>query len=282
MGSLESSGEATLGFKEIRIAAESLSRSDMFHLVKELLGFILYTHHQIPAVLQHLEHEFNGLKEDYKQLELLHSTGVERKEKNIYFHRKANMRKNEVKSSIKKLEKLMSSISTLFSALQEAIDGIPDFHGVTFLLGGSPARPQHVYEIFFSHFGVNSDNVNHITKSKVAEALSRKVVRALMSNDAGSSISGPTKLFLMIKCPCTFNLPLHFLPKRDFRCNKKVLPFKLHIKSKMGDQIMKDLHYNSGNTNSSSLADMVANDMIWYQCRHAVKGLAFKSHETDC
>ncbi|KAH0464672.1 hypothetical protein IEQ34_004775 [Dendrobium chrysotoxum] len=279
MGSLESSGESS-GFTKIEIAVESLRRSDIFHVVKEVLGFILYMHQQIPTVLQHLEHEFAGLKEDYKQLEVSYSAQLERKERKV--SRKTNMRKIEVKSAIKKLEKLINSISTLCSALQEAIDGIPGFQGVTFLLGGSLARPHHVYEIFFSHFKINSDCANHNAKSKVAEILSRKAVRALISNGAGSSsFSGPTKLFLMIKSPCSFKSPLHFLPKRDFRFNRKVVPIKLHIKYKVGEQTGNYFHCNPDQTNPSSSADTAVNDMIWYQCRHIVRGLAVKSQETE-
>ncbi|PKU85485.1 hypothetical protein MA16_Dca003225 [Dendrobium catenatum] len=225
MGSLESAGESS-GFTKIEIAAESLRRSDIFHVVKEVLGFILYMHEQIPSVLQNLEHEFDGLKEDYKHLDVSYSAQLERKERKV--SRKTNMRKIEVKSAIKRLEKLINSISTLSSALQEAIEGIPGFDGVTFLLGGSLARPQHVYEIFFSHFKIISDSANHNAKSKVAEILLRKAVRALLSNGAGSSsFSGPTKLFLMIKSPCSFKSPLHFLPKRDFRFNRKVSGFNI-------------------------------------------------------
>jgi hypothetical protein len=33
---------------------------------------------------------------------------------------------------------------------------------------------------------------------------------------------GPSKLFLLVKAPSSFNLPLHFLPKREFRYSKKV------------------------------------------------------------
>ncbi|KAI0518715.1 hypothetical protein KFK09_006151 [Dendrobium nobile] len=279
MGSLESAGESS-GFTKIEIAAESLRRSDIFHVVKEVLGFILYMHEQIPSVLQNLEHEFDGLKEDYKHLEVSYGAQLERKERKV--SRKTNMRKTEVKSAIKKLEKLINSISTLSSALQEAIDGIPGFHGVTFLLGGSLARPHHVYEILFSHFKIISDSANHNAKSKVAEILSRKAVRALLSNGAGSSsFSGPTKLFLMIKSPCSFKSPLHFLPKRDFRYTKKVLPIKLHIKYKFGDQTVNNLHCNPDQTNPCKSTDMAVSDMIWYQCRHIVRGLAVKSQETE-
>lgn len=61
-------------------------------------------------------------------------------------------------------------------------------------------------------------------KSRAAEALSRKAIRALISNGAGSaSYPGPSKLFLLVKAPSSFNQPLHFLPKRDFRYSNKVI-----------------------------------------------------------
>lgn len=37
------------------------------------------------------------------------------------------------------------------------------------------------------------------------------------------TILGPSKLFLLVKAPAYLNLPLHFLPKRDFKYNKKVM-----------------------------------------------------------
>lgn len=33
---------------------------------------------------------------------------------------------------------------------------------------------------------------------------------------------GPNKLFVLIKAPSSFNQPQHFLPKRDFKYNRKV------------------------------------------------------------
>lgn len=80
-----------------------------------------------------------------------------------------------------------------------------------------------------------------------------QAIRALISSGAGSSsyagfcadmsflcqckrvinsvlksfklFAGPSKLFLLVKSSSTFNVPLHFLPKRDFRYGKKVLSF---------------------------------------------------------
>jgi hypothetical protein len=34
---------------EVQAAASALRRSEVFHIVKELLGFVLYMHHQIPS-----------------------------------------------------------------------------------------------------------------------------------------------------------------------------------------------------------------------------------------
>ena len=42
-------GELGLGFTEIETNAEGLGPSEMFHITKELIGFVLYMHHQIPS-----------------------------------------------------------------------------------------------------------------------------------------------------------------------------------------------------------------------------------------
>ena len=69
----------------------------------------------------------------------------------------------------------MDAISSLLSALQQALEGTSNIHGVILVLGASPARPQHVYEMFFPCGRIDSGNTTGCTKSKVAEALSRKV-----------------------------------------------------------------------------------------------------------
>lgn len=42
-------GELGLGFAEIDAVAEGLGRSEVFRIVKEVIGFVLYMHHQIPS-----------------------------------------------------------------------------------------------------------------------------------------------------------------------------------------------------------------------------------------
>ena len=42
-------GGVGLRVTEIETAADGLGRSEIFHIVKEILGFVLYMHHQIPS-----------------------------------------------------------------------------------------------------------------------------------------------------------------------------------------------------------------------------------------
>ncbi|XP_010941759.1 uncharacterized protein [Elaeis guineensis] len=268
-------GGVGLRVTEIETAADGLGRSEIFHIVKEILGFVLYMHHQIPSILQHLENEYDTLKEEHKSLE---ETVLKPIESKPSFQRKHNLRKREVKQGIKRLEKLMNSISSLLSALQGALDEMPNIQGVTMVLGASPLRPQHVYQMLFFHGKFDYGSAKDSTKSKVAEALSRKAIRALISSGAGSSsYAGPSKLFLLVKSTSTFNLPLHFLPKRDFHYSKKIAPFNLNIKCKIPDRVINDSQHTSKVASSSCLSDSTLNDVIWFQCRHIIKGLASKT-----
>ncbi|RWR76666.1 1, putative isoform 1 [Cinnamomum micranthum f. kanehirae] len=271
---MESSGNSSQGFMEIETGAENLDGSTVFHLIKEILGFVLYMHHQIPSVLQHLETEFDALKEECKNLE----STVTEAELNATSRRKHNGRVREVKQGIKRLEKLMNAISSLLSALQNMLTEIPNIQRVVLVLGGSLVRPQHVYEIFFPHGRFVSASANECSKNKAAEALSKKAIRALISNGAGArSYAGPAKLFLLVKAPSTSNLSDHFLPKRDFKYSKKIVPFRLHINCRIHDQYMDESHPTSEASNLINLLDDSSTDMIWFQCKHSIKGLASKA-----
>lgn len=51
---MESSGEggeggSGLGFSEIETKSEALARAEVFHIVKEVIGFVLFMHSQIPV-----------------------------------------------------------------------------------------------------------------------------------------------------------------------------------------------------------------------------------------
>jgi len=209
-----------LGLVEVQAAAAALRRSEVFHVVKELVGFVLYMHHQIPSVLQSLENEFASLKEEMTEMTL---QPAELKPSD---QRKYNTRKREVRRRIKKHEKLMNGISTLLCALQQALDEVSSIEGVVLILGGSLVRPLFVYDITISHGTFDSGSAKDQALTKLAQSVSRKAIRALVSCGAGSlSYTGPSKLFLLVRCPSTLNLPLDFLPKREFRYSKKVLLF---------------------------------------------------------
>lgn len=69
----------------------------------------------------------------------------------------------------------MNTVSNLQTALKLMMSEIPNVQGVILVLGATPIRPQHVYELCFSHGKVVGSGEIDFTKSKVAEGLSRKV-----------------------------------------------------------------------------------------------------------
>lgn len=84
-------------------------------------------------------------------------------------------RMREVKQGIRRLEKFMNRISSLQTALQLMIREIPNIQEVILVLGASPIRPQHVYQMHFSHANVAPSAEADFVKGKTAEGLSRKV-----------------------------------------------------------------------------------------------------------
>ncbi|CAH2039066.1 unnamed protein product [Thlaspi arvense] len=258
-------GEGTTeGKNDVDIAntASSLGGSGVFHIINDIVGFVLYMHQQIPSVLQDMSLDFDGLQTEFMDLEA-HLTQPEVKP---LARRKLVSRKREVKHEIKKLQKLMSSISSLRSALQLMIREAPDIQRVVLILGGSPLRPQKAYELLFTH----SDNVlsfeGDFSKAKLQKHFQKRfTIRALISTGAGStSCPGPMRLFILVHAPPSLNLPQHFIPKRDFRYNRKFVPLKLRFKCRAQDEATNS-PLNSG-----------TNDLIWFQCRHVIKGLAFQ------
>ncbi|CAL9761495.1 unnamed protein product [Musa acuminata subsp. burmannicoides] len=272
---MESGGGGRPGFMEIEAAAaDGLGRSDIFHIVKEILGFVLYMHQQIPSLLQHLENEFDALKEEHESLEEACRTPEESKASD---RRKHNLRKREIKQGIRRLDKLMCSKSSLLSALRLALEEMPDIREVTLILGASIVRPQHVYQLVFSGGNFGSGNANKCTEKKISDNIARKAIRVLISAGAGSSTyTGPSKLFLLVRSSSTFSLPLHFFPKRDFRFSKKVVPLKLHINCKIQAHAMDDLHRTSL-AGSSLCPNSTEYDAIWFQCKHVIRGLPSKT-----
>ncbi|KAL8262110.1 hypothetical protein R6Q59_026159 [Mikania micrantha] len=273
---MEGGGRSEMEFTDLDIAADSIDASVMFHLAMDILGFGLFMHQQIPSILQDLSTEFDALNTEYKDLEVV----IAQNEMKASQRRLQLGRKREVKHNIRKLDKLMKSIASTQNALQLVFREIPHVEAVIVVLGASPVRPRHVYELCFSHGKDAISDACDFTKTRVAEGISRKVIRTLVSKGAGSeSYEGPSKLFLLVRAPSSFNMPLHFLPKRDFRYNKKIVPMRLRINCRNQDRAIHkhSLNCDTQPANPSNMLDPTSNDYIWFQCRHVIKGLACKA-----
>ncbi|KAI4301267.1 hypothetical protein L6164_034561 [Bauhinia variegata] len=259
MKTVEGEGSSEKDYTEIYAAADTLDGSVIFHTVNDVLGFVLYMHQQIPSTVQDMSIEFDTMHAEYRQLEgALRETEVKGS-----LRRKRVSRMREIKLGIRRLEKFMSALSNIQNALKMMINELPNVETVILAIGASPLRPQHVYRLNFSHGTSVPRVVDDFARSKAADGLSRKAIRTLISKGAGSATyPGPHRLFLLIEAPSSFNQSMHFLPKRDFRHNKKVLPFKLFFKCR---------NQHQGVVRPSS------DDLILFQCRHVIKGLAMNT-----
>ncbi|GER24816.1 hypothetical protein STAS_00367 [Striga asiatica] len=263
----EGGGSSEMEPMNIDIAAGSFDCLAVFHVVTDVLGFILFMHQQIPSVLQDITQEFDDLSGEFRELELelAKSEGIA-----LSTRRKQASRRREVKMGIRRLEKMMGCVSNIKTALQLVITEVPDVEKISLVLGPSPLRPLHTYELSFP---LEKSFSGDFGRNKVAETLSRKAIRMLISMGAGSdSYVGPTKLFLLVKAPSHLNLPLHFLPKRDFRQNKKKVPLRLRFRCRTRDVEMNNQLNDC--VGSAGFEDSTSKDMIWFQCRHTIKGLA--------
>lgn len=81
----------------------------------------------------------------------------------------------EVKQRLKRLNKLMTSISSFLSSFSLVLDETPDAQEFILIIGASLARPLHAYEISFSTRRRNSECCEQNIRQKVKEVLSRKV-----------------------------------------------------------------------------------------------------------
>ncbi|XP_073158277.1 uncharacterized protein [Henckelia pumila] len=267
-------GSSEMQFKDFETATDILDGSAIFHIVYDILGFILFMHQQIPSVIQDITRDFDELRDEYKELE---AELLKDEAKLVLTRRKQAARKREVKMEIKRLEKLMNCISNLKTAVKSMFAEVQNVEKISLVLGPSPLRPLHVYEMCFVNVKADAGD---FSRSKVTELLSRKAIRALISRGAGSdSYGGPTKLFLLVKAPSTLNLPLHFLPKREFQLNRKVVPFRLKFRGRT-----LDLHTDSqpnGCAGTGGLLNSASSDLIWFQCRHAIKGLVCRASSPE-
>ncbi|KAL5135009.1 Preprotein translocase subunit SCY2, chloroplastic [Glycine soja] len=214
----KANSEPKIDYAEIYTASDTFDCSAVFHTIYDVVGFVLYMHQQIPSTVQDMSVEFDAMHSEYKQLEMELGTEVKPS-----FRRKHVSKMRDIKVGIKRLDKLMNSLLNVQTAFKIMISEIPTIDDVVLALGASPLRPQHIYVLNFSHESGVSKVDDDFARSKAADTLSRKAIRTLISKDAGSvTYPGPIKLFVLIKAPSSFNQPMHFLPKRDFRYNRKV------------------------------------------------------------
>ncbi|GMH27749.1 hypothetical protein Nepgr_029592 [Nepenthes gracilis] len=257
---------------EFEVTSSGINGSLIYNVVSDVLAFLLYMHQQIPSILQDMTLEFDVLQTEHKELVRIIAQG----EVSASSRRKHFVRKREVKLAIRRVDKLMNTISDLQTAFQLIITEVPIIEEVILILGASPRRPQHVYEMYFSWGRMVPETSKELTKSRTTELLSRKVIRALISKGVGSSsYTGPYKLFLLVKAPVSFSMPLHFLPKRDLRYNKKIAPLRLRFKYGGCCQESYTSHCDSQIAISKLAA--TSEDLTWFQCRHVIKGLALKN-----
>ncbi|KAF3791670.1 hypothetical protein EJ110_NYTH13826 [Nymphaea thermarum] len=279
-GKGEGEGDGGNRVAEIVVPADRLEKHAVFNLLKEIIGFLLYVHHQIPSVLQHMEMEFEELQTECKILEDSVSTKGETR---TSLNRKQYGKLREVKRGIRRWEKLMNSVNSLLSALQLWLDEILEVHEVILILGASPLRPLHVYKMCFSHgklaCGGGTDCKDVDKSRKLADVLSRKAIRALVAVGAGGiSYSGPMKFFVLVKAPVSVSMPLQFLPRRDFKYSKKILPFRLNIKHGTRNQYVDASEQLSETAFSADALDDDPNEMIWYAILSLMCGSYFCLH----
>ncbi|KAL1359506.1 hypothetical protein HN51_004817 [Arachis hypogaea] len=256
-GNFSSEPEPEVDYSVINIASDALDGSTIFHTVNDVVSFLLYMHLQIPSTVQDMSAEFDTLHSEYKELELAIGTTAK-----TSFRRQQVSKMRDIKMGIRRMDKFMNTLLKVQTAIKVMISQVPTMEKLVLALGASPLRPLHIYVLNFSHGAARTTDSDDFGRNKLAEGLSRKAIRALISKGAGSvNYPGPLKLFLLFKAPSSFNQPLHFLPKRDFRYHKQVVPLKLLVKCR----------------NQVEEVAVPSEDMIWFQCRHVIKGLAMNT-----
>lgn len=103
----------------------------------------------------------------------------------------------EVKQRLRRLDKLMTSISNFLLSFSLVLDETPNAQEFILIIGASLARPLHAYEISFSCRRRNSKNCEQNIRRKVKETLSRKVPYVIYTM---ISRKNTENFFLLLKC----------------------------------------------------------------------------------
>ncbi|MCO5568966.1 hypothetical protein L7F22_022670 [Adiantum nelumboides] len=240
---------------------------DCTALFKDILSYVLFTHHQIPQPLPQLECSA------FENIVVEHTTDTsaslsERREQN----RKTRAAKKEVKSRAK----LMASIQALLAALQGALKELLDMPSVLLVLGPSTKQPFAVYDIQFYRIraAFPSQDMQGLSRSSNLEILTRglakKITRALVSQDSGPLFTGPMKLFLFIKADAMSCTPQDFVPKRGYVARFRKKQGYLRVIRIIGTSSS----VNQGDVDPLLMDESKfgCNDMIWFQCKLNIKG----------
>ncbi|KAI5083356.1 hypothetical protein GOP47_0003099 [Adiantum capillus-veneris] len=189
---------------------------DWIVVVRDIISYILFMHHQIPLPLDQLELNATENIKTFSQGDAFSLPS----EKRVGLW-KARV----VKRVMKRREKLRQSIQALLTALQGAFQTLSFMPSVLLLLGSSTKQPRAAYDIQF----LGRSNPMHslcqykdspglgkgISPENFTISLSKRITRTLISEDKGPLLTGPLKLFLLIKADATSCIQ-DFFPKRCY------------------------------------------------------------------
>lgn len=249
----------------IRIDCE-FEAIDRIAILKDIISYILFTHNQIPQPLDLLE---CNIVENI----VIDSTVSNPRE------RRERVRKARVAAKdMRKLDKLKESIQALLCALQAAFLELPHLPSVLLVLGSSPKQPFAAYEVqflrispLFSLSGLHdSQGLGRHFKSEIfTRSLSKKITRALVSQDKGLLFTGPMKLFLFVKAYATSCVPQDFVPKRGYTLPiRKAHPTIIQLMCASALEREGDVA-TSGMSGCITAKD---DDIIWFQYKSNIKG----------
>ncbi|KAG6543958.1 hypothetical protein Mapa_014582 [Marchantia paleacea] len=251
----------------------SISSKELLHLLTELIYFVLYMHQQMPCTYEELK---NCCKEQTEAV-VARSSGAGDSSNPALRGRQ----RREEASNLRKLVKLKDQIEKVVRALKSSLTSLSDIRSVLVILGPSPMRPKHVYEVHL-RCQVNDVGDDTVEDRPKSSDLARKLIRALISDGATSSAESSMKLFLVIGASANpISVPEDVHPKRGLVISRKqgsrtsvrlVQQRETNLEAEVSSICLSDPSPSTSDDDDSneSLCD---NDYMWYQCLHTVKGL---------
>lgn len=177
------------------------------------------------------------------------------------------------KTRHKRLLQFVQHSKALFHLLEPHVLVESRVTDVMLILGASAARPKMAVQLVLGPRGVvtESASVDPAVLTKQAADCARRVLRALIQSAADMPMaSGPTKLLVLVRAPSD-SPPPEFLPKRTFKPHWK---FGRKVFNPLQITLDCDGRATRSLLESHPLEDSDAPaDLLWYQCRVAVKGM---------